>query len=433
MPGSSSPSTPTATTTPARSPTSCACSSPAAAGSRSGRAGCAAARRPAPAARGPSASRVASDARSPQRRHARRPRRDDVVLGRRSRGRANRARRRRCSAGYGVLLGVRRARPGLRLLDRRGADLVPARATPASTALSLGDVSDFARSMPLIRRRTQRGPGRRCAPTRRRGRAGRAGCVDQEAAAGSSFGADVELERLAERRPLLRLDRRRAGAASRATDPRGRRRHRHGVAGAPRAPARRPDHRPGAGPPSCTTSSSRARSGDPRDPDAASHVDRPAARPTWRRRSTRSSTSTSSSTSSTTPASCATARDLLVPGGTLAVFVPALPRLYGEPRLQVRAPPPLRARTTLRGVGRPAAGFELVDLRYLDVLGVAPYFAMYRLLDVKSLGSVSSRRLRPGHRARSAERSSGSCPIRRSARTCSPSLGSARCTRPGRW
>ena len=36
------------------------------------------------------------------------------------------------------------------------------------------------------------------------------------------------------------------------------------------------------------------------------------------------------------------------------------------------------------------AGFELVDLRYLDVLGVAPYFAMYKLLDVKTLGSVSS-------------------------------------------
>ena len=83
-----------------------------------------------------------------------------------------------------------------------------------------------------------------------------------------------------------------------------------------------------------------------------------------------------------------TAHDLLVPGGTLAVFVPALPRLYGS--MDFKSGHHRRyVRESLRGVVTDA-GFELVDIRYLDVLGVAPYFAMYRLLDVKSLGAVSS-------------------------------------------
>jgi hypothetical protein len=83
-----------------------------------------------------------------------------------------------------------------------------------------------------------------------------------------------------------------------------------------------------------------------------------------------------------------TARDLLVPGGTLAVFVPALPRLYGS--MDFKSGHHRRyVKESLRTVVS-EAGFEVVDIRYLDVLGVAPYFAMYRLLDVKSLGSVSS-------------------------------------------
>ena len=36
------------------------------------------------------------------------------------------------------------------------------------------------------------------------------------------------------------------------------------------------------------------------------------------------------------------------------------------------------------------AGFDVVDVRYFDVLGVPPYFLMYKLLDVKTLDQVSS-------------------------------------------
>jgi SAM-dependent methyltransferase len=83
-----------------------------------------------------------------------------------------------------------------------------------------------------------------------------------------------------------------------------------------------------------------------------------------------------------------TALRLLVPGGTLALFVPALPRLYGS--LDYKSGHHRRyTAESLRGVIE-GAGFEIADVRYLDVLGVFPYFVMYRLLDVKSLGSVSS-------------------------------------------
>ena len=84
-----------------------------------------------------------------------------------------------------------------------------------------------------------------------------------------------------------------------------------------------------------------------------------------------------------------TAHELLVPGGTLAIFVPALPRLYGSLDYKSghhrRYTGRRRCASVIAG-----AGFELVDVRYLDVLGVVPYFVMYRLLDVKTLGSVSS-------------------------------------------
>jgi SAM-dependent methyltransferase len=82
------------------------------------------------------------------------------------------------------------------------------------------------------------------------------------------------------------------------------------------------------------------------------------------------------------------AHQLLVAGGTLAIFVPALPRLYGS--LDYKSG---HHRRYVRGdlaATVEAAGFEVVELRYLDVLGVAPYYAMYRLIDVKSLGAVSS-------------------------------------------
>lgn len=83
-----------------------------------------------------------------------------------------------------------------------------------------------------------------------------------------------------------------------------------------------------------------------------------------------------------------TARDLLVPGGSLAIFVPALPQLYGS--LDYKSG---HYRRYLRGGLSEvitAAGFDVIDVRYFDVLGVLPYLVMYRLLDVKSLGNVSA-------------------------------------------
>ncbi len=83
-----------------------------------------------------------------------------------------------------------------------------------------------------------------------------------------------------------------------------------------------------------------------------------------------------------------TALQLLKPGGTLGIFVPAMPSLYGS--LDFKS-------GHFRRYDRPMlqqvvtdAGFELIDLHYLDVAGVVPYFLMYRLLDVKKLDSGSS-------------------------------------------
>jgi SAM-dependent methyltransferase len=84
----------------------------------------------------------------------------------------------------------------------------------------------------------------------------------------------------------------------------------------------------------------------------------------------------------------ATARELLAPGGSLAVFVPALPRLYGS--LDYKSGHHRRYRRDDLAALITGTGFELVDIRYLDLLGVAPYYAMYRVLDVRSLGPVSS-------------------------------------------
>lgn len=83
-----------------------------------------------------------------------------------------------------------------------------------------------------------------------------------------------------------------------------------------------------------------------------------------------------------------TAHDLLVPGGHLAVFVPAMPGLYGS--LDYKSGHYRRYEADqLRG-RLAGAGFVDVDVRYVDVLGVAPYWLMYRLFDVSDLGGVSA-------------------------------------------
>ena len=209
---------------------------------------------------------------------------------------------------------------------------------------------------------------------------------DQEATAGSSFGADVELERLASAERFF-------GWIADEIAPHLGRRVLEVGAGIGRCHWRWPsagptcaDHRAGAGGQPLRRAA-RARSvtvlGSP-----PARRRRPSCWTTTPpRRSTRSSTSTSWSTSSTTSVSCATRP------------APRARRHAGH--LRARTPPPLRRLDYKSGHHRryvrgdlaatvEAAGFEVVDLRYLDVLGVAPYYAMYRLLDVKSLGAVSS-------------------------------------------
>ena len=83
-----------------------------------------------------------------------------------------------------------------------------------------------------------------------------------------------------------------------------------------------------------------------------------------------------------------TAFELVGPGGSLGVFVPALSRLYGS--LDYKSGHFRRYdKARLRDVIT-AAGFEIVDLRYMEVAGVVPYWLMYRVLDRQSLSSGSS-------------------------------------------
>lgn len=83
-----------------------------------------------------------------------------------------------------------------------------------------------------------------------------------------------------------------------------------------------------------------------------------------------------------------TAYELLAPGGTLCLFVPAMPRLYGS--LDFKSGHYRRyGREHLANVVD-AAGFDVVDVHHFDVAGVAPYWFMYRLLDVSRLDRFSS-------------------------------------------
>ena len=83
-----------------------------------------------------------------------------------------------------------------------------------------------------------------------------------------------------------------------------------------------------------------------------------------------------------------TAFELVAPGGTLGVFVPAMSRLYGS--LDFKSGHHRRYdKARLRGVIADA-GFEIVELRYIEVAGVVPYWLMYRVLNRQSLSSMSS-------------------------------------------
>jgi SAM-dependent methyltransferase len=77
----------------------------------------------------------------------------------------------------------------------------------------------------------------------------------------------------------------------------------------------------------------------------------------------------------------------LAPGGALLVFGPALSWLYGE--LDYKAGHYRRYSVDgLRGLAE-AAGFQVVKAGYLDVLGVLPYWLLYRLGGSDRIGGTS--------------------------------------------
>jgi SAM-dependent methyltransferase len=84
-----------------------------------------------------------------------------------------------------------------------------------------------------------------------------------------------------------------------------------------------------------------------------------------------------------------TAFELTRPGGTLALFVPAMPSLYGS--LDFKSGHYRRYDRSLLRQVITDAGFEIIRLTYMDVVGVVPYFLMYRMLDVPTLDAGSSK------------------------------------------
>jgi SAM-dependent methyltransferase len=83
-----------------------------------------------------------------------------------------------------------------------------------------------------------------------------------------------------------------------------------------------------------------------------------------------------------------TACSLVRPGGTVSVFVPAMPGLYGS--LDFKSGHYRRYdEALLRQVFRDA-GLQPVSICWMDLLGVFPYFVLYRLLGVSRLDAGSS-------------------------------------------
>lgn len=84
-----------------------------------------------------------------------------------------------------------------------------------------------------------------------------------------------------------------------------------------------------------------------------------------------------------------TATALVAPGGTVAMFVPAMPALYGS--LDFKSGHYRRYDRDLLQSVVEQAGLELVQAKYMDVAGVVPYFFMYRVLNVQRLHAGSSK------------------------------------------
>ncbi|MEN9644836.1 MAG: hypothetical protein RL238_1505 [Actinomycetota bacterium] len=83
-----------------------------------------------------------------------------------------------------------------------------------------------------------------------------------------------------------------------------------------------------------------------------------------------------------------TAAQLVRPGGTVALFVPAMPSLYGS--LDFKSGHYRRYDRALLAQVIDDAGLDVLQIDYLDLAGVVPYFLMYRVLDVQTLDAGSS-------------------------------------------
>jgi SAM-dependent methyltransferase len=83
-----------------------------------------------------------------------------------------------------------------------------------------------------------------------------------------------------------------------------------------------------------------------------------------------------------------TACPLARPGGTVSVFVPAMPGLYGS--LDFKSGHYRRYDEALLRQVILDSGLQPVSIRWMDLLGVVPYFVLYRLFGVSRLDAGSS-------------------------------------------
>jgi hypothetical protein len=79
---------------------------------------------------------------------------------------------------------------------------------------------------------------------------------------------------------------------------------------------------------------------------------------------------------------------LLKPGGTLLIFVPAMPFLYGTLDARVGHVRRYTRRTLTRVVE--AASFSITKMRYFDLLGMFPWFVTGRVLRQPTVNSGSA-------------------------------------------
>jgi SAM-dependent methyltransferase len=79
--------------------------------------------------------------------------------------------------------------------------------------------------------------------------------------------------------------------------------------------------------------------------------------------------------------------ELLVPGGTLCLYVPARPELYGEADREVGHQRRYRRRELKKKLGD--AGFDVVSISYRNLVGALPWYISGRVLKQKKINTTS--------------------------------------------